>query len=180
MSLSYHACLLTHYHLIISYPLQTAIHGSSFLVACKDAFFTIARNIRRVGAVAVVSGIGLLVGKLFVTITAAVTSYFWFDAYYRDKLYDFVAPTVLVMILAWFTATMVRELRINIRTLHAVNFSLVFFLNSPDLIYLVQLIYLYCLYLFSIAIFDGMLIVYSLLFIVYCMVRLKVVSKTFQ
>jgi len=45
--------------------IQTAIHGTNFCTGAKDAFFTIARNIFSVGAVSVVSGIALVIGKVF-------------------------------------------------------------------------------------------------------------------
>jgi len=43
-------------HLTSPSSVQTAIHGESFLPACRDAFFAIARNILRIGALHVVAG----------------------------------------------------------------------------------------------------------------------------
>jgi len=86
--------------------IQTAIHGTGFMTSCKSAFFTIARNIMRIGALATVSGMALFVGKLFATALATATSYYYFTGAYQNQLHDFVAPTILVAIIAWMTATM--------------------------------------------------------------------------
>jgi choline transporter-like protein 2/4/5 len=89
--------------------IQTAIHGSSFCTGCKDAFFTVARNIFSVGAVSVVSGIALTIGKVFVTAVAGVSSYLFFQGYYQTQMYDDIACTVLVMILAWISSSVFSE-----------------------------------------------------------------------
>jgi len=86
--------------------IQTAIHGTSFMVSAKNAFFTIARNILRIGAVLTISHLAILAGKLFVMAFATATSYYYFTGGYSDKLHDFVAPTILVMIISWMTASM--------------------------------------------------------------------------
>jgi len=86
--------------------IQTAIHGTSFMVSAKNAFFTIARNIFRIGAVFTVSHLAIIAGKLFVTALATATSYYYFTGDYADRLHDFVAPTILVMIISWMTASM--------------------------------------------------------------------------
>lgn len=86
--------------------IQTAIHGTSFMVSAKNAFFTIARNILRIGAVFTVSHLAIIAGKLFVCSLATATSYYYFTGAYSDKLHDFVAPTILVMIISWMTASM--------------------------------------------------------------------------
>ena len=89
--------------------IQTAIHGSSFCTGCKDAFFTVARNIFSVGAVSVVSGIALTIGKVFVTAVAGVSSYLFFQGYFQTQMYDDIACTVLVMILAWISSSVFSE-----------------------------------------------------------------------
>ena len=86
--------------------IQTAIHGTSFMVSAKNAFFTIARNILRIGAVFTVSHLAIIAGKLFVTALATATSYYYFTGEYAEKLHDFVAPTILVFIISWMTASM--------------------------------------------------------------------------
>ena len=86
--------------------IQTAIHGTSFMISAKNAFFTIARNILRIGAVFTVSHLAVLAGKLFVCMLATASSYYYFTGAYADQLHDFVGPTILVMIISWMTATM--------------------------------------------------------------------------
>ena len=89
--------------------IQTAIHGSTFCTGCKDAFFTVARNIFSIGAVSVVSGIALTIGKVFVTAIAGISSYLFFQGYYKTEMYDDIACTVLVMILAWISSSVFSE-----------------------------------------------------------------------
>ena len=89
--------------------IQTAIHGSTFCAGCKDAFFTVARNIFSIGAVSVVSGIALTIGKVFVTAISGVSSYLFFQGYYKSEMYDSIACTVLVMILAWISSSVFCE-----------------------------------------------------------------------
>ena len=86
--------------------IQTAIHGSSFCHGAMDSFFLVARNIGRIGAVSLVSGFALLIMKVFVTALTSATFYYFIDKVYSDQLFDLVAPTVLVMIISWMTASM--------------------------------------------------------------------------
>jgi hypothetical protein len=88
---------------------QTAIHGTSFCTGAKDAFFTLSRHVFSVGAVGAVTGMALVVGKVFVTCVSGVASYMFFQAYFPTQMNDHVAPTVLVMILAWMTASLFAE-----------------------------------------------------------------------
>jgi len=86
--------------------IQTAIHNSGFCHGAYDGFFLVARNIFRIGALHVVSGIALVILKLFVTSAVGCGTYFIFMTYYNDKLNDFIAPTVLTMIIAYVTCAM--------------------------------------------------------------------------
>lgn len=86
--------------------IQTAIHGKGFCSGAKDGFFLIARNILRIGALQVVSGILLFLGKVFVTSAASASSYYFLTSYYSDQLNGFIAPVILVMFIAWATASM--------------------------------------------------------------------------
>lgn len=85
--------------------IQTAIHGGGFCSGCKEAFFVIARNILSIGAVSVVSGLGLLVGKIWICGVVGMAAFYWFTVSYQSNLRDLVAPTVLVMIIAYITAS---------------------------------------------------------------------------
>jgi len=86
--------------------IQTAIHSTSFIFAAKDAFFLIARNIFQIGAVAVISGIALIILKVFVCVTVTTFAYFYMNAQYANSLHDLVAPTFLVLVISWMTVTM--------------------------------------------------------------------------
>ncbi len=86
--------------------IQTAIHGTSFCSSARNVFALIARNILRIGALVFTAELCLFIGKLFVTMLATATSYYWFNATMADDLYDIVAPTIFVAILSWMTATM--------------------------------------------------------------------------
>jgi len=86
--------------------IQTAIHNSGFCHGAYDGFFLVARNIFRIGALHVVSGIALVILKLFVTSAVGCGTYFIFMKYYNDKLNDFIAPTLLTMIIAYVTCAM--------------------------------------------------------------------------
>ena len=86
--------------------IQTAIRGSSFCFGCKHAFFTIARNITRVGAFNIIQGYALLIIKLFVCFLTGGSFYYIINNYRTEVLSDLVAPTIFVMIIAWLTASM--------------------------------------------------------------------------
>ena len=88
---------------------QTAIHGSSFCFAAKEAFFLICRNVFRVGALAVVSGVALFIGKVFVVSVVGASAYYIFTAKYGNDIQGFAAPTILVMVLAYAIASMFTE-----------------------------------------------------------------------
>jgi choline transporter-like protein 2/4/5 len=86
--------------------IQVAIHGTPFCPSARNMFSLIARNILRIGALVFTAELCLFIGKLFVTVLATATSYYFLSAAYADKLYDLVAPTMFVAIMAWMTATM--------------------------------------------------------------------------
>jgi hypothetical protein len=88
---------------------QTAIHGSSFCFAAKEAFFLICRNVFRVGALAVVSGVALFIGKVFVVAIVGAVTYYIFTGSYGDDLQGFAAPTILTMVIAYAVASMFTE-----------------------------------------------------------------------
>jgi hypothetical protein len=52
-----------------------------------------------------VSGIGLLVGKVWICGAVGMGAFYWFTVTYQSSLRDLVAPTVLVMIIAYITAS---------------------------------------------------------------------------
>ena len=78
-------CFLTCFEKCMKYLnqnayIQTAIHGTSFIIAAKDAFFLIARNIFTIGAVISITNFGLVIIKLFVCISSTAASYFYIDS----------------------------------------------------------------------------------------------------
>eukprot|EP01041_Mallomonas_annulata_P011491 gene11491-24027_t len=48
----------------------------------------------------------LLMGKLFVVVAAGTSSYYFLTGAYNDKVEGLMAPMVLIMVIAWFTADM--------------------------------------------------------------------------
>ncbi|KAM3571813.1 hypothetical protein VYU27_006151 [Nannochloropsis oceanica] len=86
--------------------IQTAINGTSFCTSGKKAFFLIARNILRIGAVSLVSEFVIIIGKVFISVCAGGISYYSMTFLLEDKIHSPVGPTILVVILAWFTADM--------------------------------------------------------------------------
>jgi hypothetical protein len=89
--------------------IQTAIHGSSFCFACKEGFFLVCRNVLRVGALHVVSGLAMMIGKLFVTGFVGVAAYYVFSEIYAHQLQGMAAPTIMTMIVAFNVACMFTE-----------------------------------------------------------------------
>ena len=85
--------------------IQTAIHSSSFCSGAFDAFFLIARNIFRIGTVSVISGLALVIGKIWVAISVGIGAFYWFQEQFEDQLYDLVAPIILTMIIGYITAS---------------------------------------------------------------------------
>lgn len=92
---------------------QTAIFGSSFCKAAKDAFFLILRNILRVGAVTLVGSFVTFIGKVFVVSVATAGSFYIMDTQFEDKVNGLLLPTLFVFLLSYFTA----ELFMDIYTL---------------------------------------------------------------
>lgn len=86
--------------------IQTAIHGSSFCTSVKNAFFIIARNICRIGSVAFVSGLCLIIMKICVTCISSSAFYYILITDYADIVSGPITITILVMVLSWSTVTM--------------------------------------------------------------------------
>lgn len=60
-------------HVVSLFSFATAIFGYSFCTASKKGFFLILRNALRISAVSVVSNLVLFVGKVFITVAAALS-----------------------------------------------------------------------------------------------------------
>lgn len=89
--------------------IQTAIFGYSFCKGSRKAFFLIARNILRVGAVMLVGDFVMFVGKMCVTVLCGGVAYYYFQRYMEDDLNGVVLPTVVVAVLAFQTAHLLLE-----------------------------------------------------------------------
>jgi hypothetical protein len=117
--------------------IQTAIFSTGFCKSAKAAFWLIARNLARVGAVSVITEFVMIAMKLLISLGTASLAYLgmqsqasvniW-DYYYRDtvhadqcfrsfpplqiedELYSIVGPTVFVAVLAFFIASIFADL----------------------------------------------------------------------
>jgi hypothetical protein len=89
--------------------IQTAIHGTSFCWAAKEAFFLICRNVLRIGALHVVSGIAMIIGKVFIMGIVGTTAFYIFEYRYDGDLNGMAAPTIMTMIVAYNVACMFTE-----------------------------------------------------------------------
>lgn len=81
--------------------IQTAIHGNSFCFAAKDAFFLVARNILRIGALESLEYLAMFVGKVLIISVVGTTTYFILQTYYEDRLTGLMGPTILTIFISW-------------------------------------------------------------------------------
>jgi len=89
--------------------IQTAIYGYNFCMACKKAFFLIARNIVRIAACGMVSSFVLLIGKILIPILVTFLAYMTMAYSMSDKLHGLYAPCIVVYLLAYFVTLMFVE-----------------------------------------------------------------------
>jgi choline transporter-like protein 2/4/5 len=89
--------------------IQTAIFGYSFCTAARKAFFLILRNILRISAVAIVSEFVLIIGKLFITISATFLGYYYMNSNMMDELNGLWCPLLLIILMAYVTSEMFNE-----------------------------------------------------------------------
>ena len=101
-------CVLEHCMKFISKNayIQTAIHGTPFCASAKASFSLIANNILRIGAILVTSDFALFIGKIFATVLPTGLSYMYLANNFKDDLYDPVAPSIMVAVISFMTATM--------------------------------------------------------------------------
>ena len=90
--------------------IQTAIFGYSFCKAARCAFFLILRNIARIAALSIVSGLILLLGKIIITAGATLLFYVVVDYTISDDLDSIWAPLILTILVAYFVAKMFNEI----------------------------------------------------------------------
>jgi len=90
--------------------IQTAIHGTSFCTSCKEAFFILARNILRIGALHVVSSVLLFLGRVFVVVGSSTIVYYILTGSYTNEVHGLIGPMVVVIFLSYFTAAMFMDI----------------------------------------------------------------------
>jgi hypothetical protein len=59
-----------------------------------------------VGAIQVVTGLALFVGKVFIFAAVVAASFFYLDRVFNKELHGIVGPLVLIGLITWFTVTM--------------------------------------------------------------------------
>lgn len=84
--------------------IQTAIFGYGFCRSATEAFYLIARNAGKIGALTYVTQAVGIVGKLFITTATTVASWAAIDYFLADEVTYITAPAVLVAILAYFVS----------------------------------------------------------------------------
>eukprot|EP00611_Tribonema_gayanum_P025465 TRINITY_DN5798_c0_g2_i1.p1 TRINITY_DN5798_c0_g2~~TRINITY_DN5798_c0_g2_i1.p1 ORF type:complete len:646 (-),score=224.01 TRINITY_DN5798_c0_g2_i1:303-2240(-) len=90
--------------------IQTALFSTGFCKSGKEAFFLIARNIARVGAVSMVSEFMIIIMKLVICLATMAATYLGLDATIGNELHSFVGPTIFVGVLAYLVASVFAEL----------------------------------------------------------------------
>jgi len=86
--------------------IQTAIFSYSFCTACKKAFFLILRNIARITAVSIVSGMVLFIGQLFVMGLTSTLAFYALTYFFADNINSVTGLVVLIAFISWFVASM--------------------------------------------------------------------------
>lgn len=86
--------------------IQTAIFSSSFCRSARDGFFLVLRNAGRIGAISLVSDVVIVIGKIFIATLTGGLAYYFMDSYIDDKLISLLGPTILIIIIAYFVASM--------------------------------------------------------------------------
>jgi len=86
--------------------IQTAIFSTSFCVSARNGFFLVARNAGRIGAVSAVSEVVIIFGKIFITATTGLISYYLIEANLSDDLDSVLVPVIFIMIIAYFVASL--------------------------------------------------------------------------
>ncbi|CAM9112251.1 unnamed protein product [Discosporangium mesarthrocarpum] len=88
---------------------QTAIFSTNFCTSAKKAFWLIARNLARVGAVTILSEFVLIIMTMFVSLISAALSYWYMANHIQSDLHTLAGPTLLVVVIAFLTAKLFTE-----------------------------------------------------------------------
>lgn len=90
--------------------IQTAIHGYSFCKAARSAFFLILRNIGRIAALSMVSGLILFLGKAIITGGTGLLVYVVIDYTIADDLNSIITPMVFTIFIAYWVSKSFNEI----------------------------------------------------------------------
>jgi len=86
--------------------IQTAIFGTSFCVSTREAFSLILRNAIRMGSIAYVTEIVLIIGRLFIATLVVCVGYIYMDSELGNKVVSLAGPCVLILFLAYYISSM--------------------------------------------------------------------------
>jgi hypothetical protein len=86
--------------------IQCAISGTPFGESGRKAFFLIVRNAGRIGTVSYVSGMVLVIGKVFISILTTTMGYYYLVEYVDIDLHSYGGPVLTIFILSYFVADM--------------------------------------------------------------------------
>jgi len=95
--------------------IQTAIFGTSFCVSTREAFSLILRNAIRMGSIAYVTEIVLIIGRLFISALVVCLGYIYMESEIGNEVVSLAGPCVLILLLAYFISSMFLHL-FNIAT----------------------------------------------------------------
>ena len=90
--------------------IQTAIFGTAFCKSAREAFFLIARNAGRIGAITYVSGAVLFIGKLFISAVTTSASYYVMNELIGDEVFSLAGPTIFIFIISYFISDMFMDI----------------------------------------------------------------------
>ncbi|CAM9409984.1 unnamed protein product [Scytosiphon promiscuus] len=85
--------------------IQVAIFSTSFCRSSKNAFWLIARNLARVGAVTVVTDFVVFIMKLVIGLGTAGATYMFLQNFMKDELYSPLGPVLFAGVMAYFVAS---------------------------------------------------------------------------
>mmetsp|Transcript_5580 Transcript_5580/g.8197 ORF Transcript_5580/g.8197 Transcript_5580/m.8197 type:complete len:658 (-) Transcript_5580:1234-3207(-) len=86
--------------------IQTAIFSTNFCESAKNGFLLILRNFARIGAVAFVSEVVVVIGKVFIAAATGTLAYIFMERDISHKVESVIGPVVVVMILTYVVATL--------------------------------------------------------------------------
>eukprot|EP00903_Cladosiphon_okamuranus_P016544 g15262.t1 len=85
--------------------IQVAIFSTSFCRSSKNAFWLIARNLARVGAVTVVTDFVVFIMKLVIGLGTAGATYVFLQSFMKDELYSPMGPVLFAGVMAFYVAS---------------------------------------------------------------------------